>query len=77
MVTISLIPSIQVLCAVFVDDEGRIIPDKIWMSYIRMTLYAPYIFGVFKPGVSKRILQIGLGGGSFAAFLEWLPEKVF
>jgi hypothetical protein len=46
------------------------------MRYIKLGLYAPYIFEVFKPGKSCHVLQIGLGGGALANYVEWMPENV-
>jgi hypothetical protein len=46
------------------------------MTYARLALQAPYLFGIFKANQSSRVLQIGLGGGVSGAFLEWLPGKV-
>lgn len=66
----------SILCGSIIDEKGKPVPDQVWMTYIRLIMHAPYVFNVFKPGKSSKVLQIGLGGGASGAFLEWLPEKV-
>ncbi|KAI6176349.1 hypothetical protein M3Y97_00788300 [Aphelenchoides bicaudatus] len=64
-----------ILCGALIDEKGKIIPEHMWMTYTRLALQAPFLFGIFKSGQKSRVLQIGLGGGVSGAFLEWLPEK--